>query len=52
MKSPRFIKESKKSTPVKVYVNGDLSDASSRIILNIMVLIIFTYYMENQNIIY
>ena len=31
----RFIKESKKSTPVKVYVNGDLSDARSRIILNI-----------------
>ena len=24
----RFIKESKKTTPVKVYVNGDLSDAS------------------------
>ena len=24
----RFIKESKKSTPVKVYVNGDLSDIS------------------------
>ena len=23
----RFIKESKKSTPVKIYVNGDLSDA-------------------------
>ena len=23
----RFIKESKKSTPVKVYVNGDLKDA-------------------------
>ena len=24
MKLPRFIKESKKSTPVKVYINGNL----------------------------
>ena len=24
----RFIKDSKKTTPVKVYVNGDLSEAS------------------------
>ena len=41
----RFIKDSKKTTPVKVYVNGDLSEASQKI-SNIMVMTIFTYYLE------
>ena len=43
----RFIKDSKKTTPVKVYVNGDLSEASLEI-SNIMEVVIFTYYLVKQ----